>query len=104
VDKKIKILIADDNMESVNMCTDILNTNEMEVVAIANDGYDCLEKINLTKPDIVLLDIIMPRLDGWGPKAHPTEITTNPPLLLFFPASETKGSPGVINLGRATIY
>jgi two-component system response regulator (stage 0 sporulation protein A) len=85
VDKKIRILIADDNMESVNMCTDILNTNEMEVVAIANDGYDCLEKINMSKPDIVLLDIIMPRLDGLGVlKRIRQEMTANLPIIIIF--------------------
>lgn len=85
MDKKIRILIADDNMESVNMCVDILNTNEMEVIAVANDGYDCLEKINSTKPDIVLLDIIMPRLDGLGVlKQLRQENPTNLPIIIIF--------------------
>ena len=38
----------------------------MEVVGLARDGVDGLSVINETNPDIVILDMIMPRLDGLG--------------------------------------
>ena len=64
---KTKILIADDNERMVNTLRELISSQEdMEVAATASDGIDALEKINMFKPDVVLLDIIMPKLDGLG--------------------------------------
>ena len=64
---KTKILIADDNERMANTLKDLISSqDDMEVVATAADGIDAVEKINMLKPDVVLLDIIMPKLDGLG--------------------------------------
>ena len=39
---------------------------ELEVVGIARDGLEALEKIAELKPDVVTLDLVMPHLDGLG--------------------------------------
>ena len=39
-------------------------SQEVEVVETANDGYDCLNKIRRAKPDLILLDMNMPELEG----------------------------------------
>ena len=65
--EKIKIIIADDNLEFATTFEKYLNEEEdMEVIAMARDGIEAYEKIIELKPDIVLLDIIMPNLDGIG--------------------------------------
>lgn len=65
--EKIKIIIADDNFEFVSMFTKHLNQEEdMEVIATAKDGLEAYDKIISLKPDVVLLDVIMPNLDGIG--------------------------------------
>lgn len=65
--EKIKIVIADDNSEFVSTFVEFLsNEEDMEVVATAKDGLEAYDKIVETKPDIVLLDVIMPHLDGIG--------------------------------------
>ena len=65
--EKIKILIADDNLEFVSTFVNFLEKQEdLEVVATAKDGIEACEKIAELKPDIVLLDVIMPHLDGIG--------------------------------------
>lgn len=62
---KRKILIVDDNKEFVKLLTIYINSqNDMEVVATANDGKNTVELIKKHKPDILLLDIIMPEKDG----------------------------------------
>lgn len=67
MNEKIKILIADDNIEfTQNIATYIQNHEEMEIVGIAEDGEETIDIINKKKVDILLLDIIMPRLDGLG--------------------------------------
>lgn len=62
---KIKIAIADDNRELVELMKDYLNAQpNMEVVDVAYNGKTCIEMLNNMPVDILLLDIIMPYLDG----------------------------------------
>ena len=65
--EKIKIIIADDNLEFVSTFVSFLeNQEDMEVIATAKDGIEAYDKITTMNPDIVLLDVIMPHLDGIG--------------------------------------
>jgi Response regulators consisting of a CheY-like receiver domain and a winged-helix DNA-binding domain len=67
VDVKIKLLIADDNIEFASMLSQYARNKKcFEMVEVANDGLEALEKINRLNPDIVILDLIMPQLDGIG--------------------------------------
>ncbi|ANU11143.1 stage 0 sporulation protein A [Planococcus antarcticus DSM 14505] len=62
---KIKIAIADDNRELVGLMKDYLNAQpNMEVVDVAYNGKTCIEMLQNLSVDILLLDIIMPYLDG----------------------------------------
>ena len=63
--KKIKVLIVDDQEELANEIAEILKTDEtLEVVGTALDGVDALQKMALDTPDVVLLDIRMPNMNG----------------------------------------
>ncbi len=63
----ISVLIVDDNVRTINMLEEIVkNTEEMTVVGKAENGLDALELIREKEPDVVLLDLIMPKLDGLG--------------------------------------
>ncbi len=63
--EKMKICIADDNRELVNMLNEYISTQEdMQVVGIAHNGQECLDLIEDQVPDVLILDIIMPHLDG----------------------------------------
>jgi two-component system response regulator (stage 0 sporulation protein A) len=65
--EKIKIIIADDNLEFVSTFVKYLESQEdMEILATAKDGIEAIERITALKPDVVLLDVIMPHLDGIG--------------------------------------
>ena len=59
-----KILIADDRYEVVELVKATLEGEDYQVID-ASDGKEALEKIKREKPDLVLLDIIMPRMDGF---------------------------------------
>lgn len=64
---KLRILIADDNKDFSDLIKNYLEKHsETEVVAVANDGIDALNKIIEFKPDVALLDEVMPHLDGIG--------------------------------------
>lgn len=65
--KKIKLLIVDDNKEFCDLLEEYFNSqSEFEVVGIVYNGKDALELLTGQQPDVVLLDIIMPYLDGIG--------------------------------------
>lgn len=62
---KLNIAIADDNERMVNLLgTLIKDDNELELVGQADNGKDIYEIIKEKEPDVVLLDIIMPKVDG----------------------------------------
>ena len=65
--EKTTILIADDNQEfSQTLANYIHEQDDMEVIGIAKDGEEAIDMITNIMPDIALLDVIMPHLDGIG--------------------------------------
>lgn len=63
--EKLNIAIADDNARMVELLDRIVSSdNELEVVGKAGNGEELIEIIREKQPDVVLLDIIMPKLDG----------------------------------------
>ncbi|MFD2445998.1 sporulation transcription factor Spo0A [Bacillus sp. CGMCC 1.16607] len=63
--RKIKVCIVDDNRELVGLLEDYLSSQEdLDVVGIAHNGQECLTMLEHTDPDVLVLDIIMPHLDG----------------------------------------
>ncbi|WP_031514833.1 sporulation transcription factor Spo0A [Desulfofalx alkaliphila] len=63
----IKVLVADDNREFCELLKEFVNSQDDLVLSgIAYNGLEALEIIDQQKPDIVVLDIIMPHLDGIG--------------------------------------
>ena len=64
---KIKIIIVDNSKDFCNIINKyLLRQSDMVVTGIANDGVEALKLIQEKKPDLILLDMIMPNLDGCG--------------------------------------
>ena len=61
----MKILIVDDDEMSVTVITAILRMAGYAEVAIARDGREGLEKVRAEHPDLVLLDVMLPHMDGY---------------------------------------
>ncbi len=59
-----KILIADDNLTNVELLEAYLDGVDCEI-AVASDGRDTLAKVAEFQPDLILLDIMMPKLSGF---------------------------------------
>ena len=67
LNQKMKILIADDNKDFSDILMEFINRQEdMEVVKVAGNGEEACGMIQEVEPDIVILDVIMPYLDGIG--------------------------------------
>lgn len=63
--KKIKVLIVDDSLFFRTLLMDNLSKNDnLEIIGYAVDAFDAREKIPLLKPDVVTLDVEMPKLNG----------------------------------------
>ena len=62
---KLSVVVADDNDRIVSLLSDLLSTDEdIDIVGTAKNGQEAYDVIRKEKPDVVLLDIIMPKLDG----------------------------------------
>ncbi|MEX1996495.1 MAG: response regulator, partial [Nitrosopumilaceae archaeon] len=57
-------MIADDSDAIRMVLKDVLEIGHHELVAEASNGIESVEKFNKTKPDLLLLDLAMPKLDG----------------------------------------
>jgi CheY-like chemotaxis protein len=64
MDRKHRILIADDNEANVELLEAYLSELGHDIV-IAVDGQDTLDKVSSFQPDLILLDIMMPKLSGF---------------------------------------
>lgn len=65
--ENISVLIVDDNVEYTRLLQEhIEKTGEMYVKGIARDGIEAVRMIRELSPDVAILDIIMPQLDGIG--------------------------------------
>lgn len=62
---KLTCTIADDNDRMLQLLGDVLETDpEIQVIGKAHNGEEALSEIKVKQPDVVLLDIVMPKLDG----------------------------------------
>jgi DNA-binding NarL/FixJ family response regulator len=60
----VRILLADDNRLFVEGLTDLLTAHGHEVVATAGHGLEAIDRTRIHRPDVVLMDVRMPRSDG----------------------------------------
>jgi len=66
MEKKLKVVIADDSTEFGNLCKTVLNDYGVEATLCEKDGMKLLEKVKNSKPDVILADVFMPNLDILG--------------------------------------
>jgi two-component system, OmpR family, response regulator VicR len=59
-----KVLIVDDEPDTLELVKLVLESGGFKTVSAAN-GIEALNQVDVSKPDLVLLDIMMPDMDGW---------------------------------------
>lgn len=88
----IKVLIADDNKDFVEILHEYLEKQEdMTVVGDAYNGQETLALIEQKNPDVVVLDIIMPHLDGIGVLEKLNQMNINRPKIVMLTAFGQEG-------------
>jgi two-component system response regulator (stage 0 sporulation protein A) len=102
VEKKISIVIADDNKEFGDILYEYLNNqSDIEVTGIARDGVEACELITAKTPDIAILDIIMPHLDGLGvlEKMNSLPLKKRPLFIILSAVGQDKITQRALSLG-----
>lgn len=74
---KIAVLAVDDNKDILFAIKESLESDHSFSVACASSGRECLNRLKHHKPDVILMDIMMPEMDGWDVVA---KIKTNKEL------------------------
>jgi len=59
-----RILVVEDNKDNMTLITDVLSSLDYEVIS-AKDGEEGLQVAKAEKPDLILMDLSLPRMDGW---------------------------------------
>jgi sporulation transcription factor Spo0A len=101
-ERKIKIVIADDNKEFCNILSEYLKKqSDLEVVGVAKDGIEALNLVSQENPDVLILDIIMPHLDGLGvlERLNNPEVINIPKIIILSAVGQDKITQRAINLG-----
>ncbi len=103
--RKTKVLIVDDSVSVQNVLRQILSADpEIEVIGTATDPYEAVAKIAQNVPDVITLDIEMPRMDGLTflsklMKQHPI------PVVVISSVADETSDKGIraLNLGASEI-
>lgn len=100
MNKKIKVVIADDNADISNLLREYLGSDsDLDIVGVAKNGVETLGMVKSEKPDVLLLDIIMPELDGLGVLEALKTIPEKPVIIVYSAISHDKVTNTAITLG-----
>lgn len=79
-----KIIYIDDDIEMIYLIKMILERKGYEIISI-NDGLESVEIIKKEQPDLVMLDLMMPNIDGWDiyHQLKSNEITSEIPVIII---------------------
>ena len=100
--EKLTVLIADDNQEfGMTLASYIEKQEDMEVISVVKDGNDAIEIITNTNPDIAILDVIMPHLDGIGvlEKMNSLNMENKPICIMLSAVGQDKITQRAVTLG-----
>ena len=99
---KITVLIADDNKDFCDIISQYLSRqDDLEVVGVAHDGIETLNKVKSFQPDVLVLDIIMPHMDGLGvlEKLNQENTEKIPKIIILSAVGQDKITQRAIALG-----
>ena len=100
--KKIKVLIVDDHAIVRMGLASILGTKkDIEVVGDAEDGADAIRKTKRLTPDVVLMDIVMPEMDGATATAEIRRLIPTAKILILTSFGEADGIAHALDAGAS---
>ncbi len=98
--KQINVLIADNCSEFTQLISQYLSLNpDINIAGIAQDGAETIELLQKTKPDVLLLDLVMPRVDGLEVMRRISSSTNKPKVLVISALGSEEIAKKAIELG-----
>jgi len=98
--RPIRVLLADDNREFVEIVKEFIERQEdMTLVGVAYHGNEALELIAREEPHVVLLDIIMPHLDGLGVLEKLQNASQRPKIIILTAFGQESMTHRAVSLG-----
>ncbi len=94
-EKRKKILVVDDEPDTLELVKLVLESGGFEAV-LASSGAEAIDMVAACKPDLVLLDIMMPDMDGWDVFRRIKE--TNPELPIAILTAKTQNIDKLLGL------
>lgn len=101
---KIKVIIADDNREFADLLVEYMNQqNDLEVSGVAYNGNEVLNLLDQTIPDVLILDIIMPHLDGLAvlEQIRSMDLKPQPKIIMLTAFGQEDTTKKAVELGAA---
>ncbi len=96
----IRVVLADDNRDFVEILREYISSqDDMILTGVAYNGNDALEMIKKEEPDIVVLDIIMPHLDGLGVMEKLDNVTKRPRVIILTSFGQETMTQRAVQLG-----
>lgn len=99
---KIRLLVCDDNLEFCELLQEYFATQpDIEVVGVAHNGLGVLDAVEELSPDVLILDIIMPYLDGIGvlERLNQADLPKRPKILMLSAFGQEAITRKVIEMG-----
>jgi two-component system alkaline phosphatase synthesis response regulator PhoP len=93
-----KVLVADDEQELLELLRFSLDADGYQVVT-ASDGQKALDLARKEKFDLIILDVMMPRMDGYHVSGEITQSPSSPPVLLLTSRDFTQDQPAIKGSG-----
>lgn len=101
-ERRIRIVLADDNRDFCEILYEYLSTQEdFEIVGVAKDGLEAYDLITKLQPDVAIIDVIMPHLDGLGvlEKLNNTSLPFKPIYIMLSAVGQDKITQSAMALG-----
>jgi CheY-like chemotaxis protein len=98
-----KILLVEDNQALIDIYT-ITFTHQNFAIEVAHDGEECMQRVKTIKPDMILMDVMMPKMNGIQTleKLKADEETKNIPVIMLSNIAESTEENRTKDLGAVS--
>ncbi|MBR5155046.1 MAG: sporulation transcription factor Spo0A [Clostridia bacterium] len=108
MEKQINVLIADSDVEYAELLSrNITGDFKINVCEIVSNGYQLIEKVDILRPDVVIMDVVLPNIDGIGvlerfkSKKQEFDNFSMPKVIVLSTFKQDKVAQDCINLGAS---
>jgi len=100
MENSINVLIVDDEMDTTEILLNFLSANGFKCEAVYN-GKDAISKIKSGKFDVVLLDVMLPYIDGYHVAYEITSEMENPPAIIIMTSRDIQFEKNIAKMSGA---